>query len=73
MLYSEDDKLVFCFDDHLLWIQPWGENALRVRATRLASMPTEDWALLPTPASHSPVIQIPDGQEASMQMARSKR
>ena len=59
MLYTEDDKLVFRFDDHLLWIQAWGENALRVRATKLATMPSEDWALSPKPSTPSPVLSLP--------------
>lgn len=45
MLYEEEGKLVFHYDDHTLWIQPWGPNAFRVRATKLCQMPTEDWAL----------------------------
>lgn len=66
MLYSEDDKLIFRFDDHLLWIQPWSDNAFRVRATKLASMPTEDWALGSKPASQHPIIELTAGKEASI-------
>ncbi|KAJ5636832.1 uncharacterized protein N7484_010145 [Penicillium longicatenatum] len=66
MLYAEDDKLIFRFDDHLLWIQPWGENALRMRATKLASMPTEDWALNSNPASSSVDIVTPKDQDATI-------
>ncbi|RAL00546.1 putative glycosyl hydrolase [Aspergillus ibericus CBS 121593] len=71
MLYAEDDKLVFRFDDHLLWIQPWGENALRVRATKLASMPTEDWALLKA-ESDRPIIKIEDSQDSSISNGKIK-
>ena len=63
MLFAEDDKLVFRFDDQLLWIQPWGNNAFRIRATKLAAMPTEDWALSSKPTSHS-TIETPTGQDA---------
>ncbi|KAJ5934117.1 hypothetical protein N7466_003664 [Penicillium verhagenii] len=66
MLSAEGNKLVFRFDDHLLWIQPWGENALRVRATKLASMPTEDWALTDHPASPSISIATPKDQDATI-------
>lgn len=45
MLYAESNRLVFRYDDHTLWLEPWGPNALRVRATRLQSMSREDWAL----------------------------
>ncbi|CAG7950164.1 unnamed protein product [Penicillium nalgiovense] len=66
MLYAEDDKLVFRFDDHILWVQPWGENAFRVRATKQASIPTEDWALSSKPSSPSPSIEISADQEATI-------
>ncbi|OGM45504.1 glycosyl hydrolase [Aspergillus bombycis] len=72
MLYAEDDKLIFRFDDHLLWIQSWGENAFRVRATKLPSMPTEDWALSTTPSSSQPVIETPEGKEASISNGKIK-
>ncbi|MFI3211976.1 MAG: glycoside hydrolase family 31 protein [Eubacteriales bacterium] len=29
-----------------MWIEGWGENSLRVRATKMAQMPMEEWALL---------------------------
>ncbi|PYH90064.1 hypothetical protein BO71DRAFT_90780 [Aspergillus ellipticus CBS 707.79] len=66
MLYAEDNKLVFRFDDHLLWIQPWGENAFRVRATKLASMPTEDWALSSKLLAAPPVINIEQSKDSSI-------
>lgn len=45
MLFSEGNKLVFRYDDHTLWIEPWGPDAFRVRATKLRKMPSDDWAL----------------------------
>ncbi|KAJ5403678.1 Glycoside hydrolase family 31 [Penicillium cosmopolitanum] len=72
MLYSEDEKLVFRFDDHLLWIEPWGENAFRVRATKLSSMPTEDWALSFKPSNQRVNIDIPDGEDACITHGKIK-
>lgn len=73
MLYAEGDKLVFRFDDHLLWVQPWGENALRVRATKLSSMPDEDWALSTKPAANQTTIETPKGEkEASISNGKIK-
>ncbi|KAE8307157.1 putative glycosyl hydrolase [Aspergillus transmontanensis] len=72
MLYAEDDKLIFRFDDHLLWIQSWGENAFRVRATKLSSMPTKDWALSTKPSASKPVIETPEGKEASITNGKIK-
>lgn len=66
MLYSEDEKLIFRFDDHVLWLQPWGENAFRVRATKLASMPTEDWALSSKPETKPPIFEIDANREAKI-------
>lgn len=45
MLESRDRRLVFRYDAEELWVEPWGPNALRVRATKEARMPPEDWAL----------------------------
>ena len=66
MLYSDDSKLVFRFDDHILWIEPWGDNAFRVRATKLAAMPMEDWALTSKPSPSTVAIEIPDEKDASI-------
>ena len=46
MFLHENGRLVFAYDAERLWIEPWGQNSLRVRATKASSMPTEDWALL---------------------------
>ncbi|PYH50029.1 putative glycosyl hydrolase [Aspergillus saccharolyticus JOP 1030-1] len=66
MLYAEENKLVFRFDDHVLWIEPWSENAFRIRATKLASMPTEDWALSLEVQSPRATITISETEEASI-------
>jgi len=49
MLRQEHNRLIWEFDSETLWIEAWGENSLRVRATMLARMPMpdEEWALLP--------------------------
>jgi alpha-D-xyloside xylohydrolase len=46
MFFSENGRLVFAYDAERLWIESWGENALRVRATKASTMLSEDWALL---------------------------
>lgn len=53
MLSSEDERLVFTYDAEQLWVEPWGHNAIRVRATKTNSMPREDWALLKPPKTDS--------------------
>jgi alpha-D-xyloside xylohydrolase len=36
---------VYRYDAEHVWIDPWGPNAFRIRATKTSSMPIEDWAL----------------------------
>ena len=47
-IHLSDDHLLWQYDDHILRIDAWGENSLRVRATKAARIDTaQDWALLP--------------------------
>lgn len=46
---QEDNCLKFHYDAEELWIQPWGKNSFRIRATKMAEMPKEDWALTMKP------------------------
>ncbi|KAI0134237.1 glycosyl hydrolases family 31-domain-containing protein [Xylariales sp. AK1849] len=59
MLYEDQDRLVYKYDAEQVWIQAWGANAFRVRATKVHTMPTEDWALERLPAV-KPQISISD-------------
>jgi alpha-D-xyloside xylohydrolase len=43
----EGDRLVWEYDGETLWVEPWGADSFRVRATRMATMQNEEWALLP--------------------------
>lgn len=47
MLRIEGQKMVYHYDAEELWIEGWGRNGLRIRATKNAWMPEEDWALDP--------------------------
>ncbi len=40
-------RLVWRFKEQILWIEAWGRDSIRVRATTLAEMPLRDWSLLP--------------------------
>lgn len=44
---SLSNRLIYTYDAEKLWIESWGPNALRVRATEGPSIPEENWALLP--------------------------
>lgn len=49
MISEKDSKLVFRYDAEKLQIEAWGENALRIRATKCADFPKENWALSDAP------------------------
>lgn len=57
MISQEGNRLLYSYDAEQLWIEPWGQNAVRIRATKMDNMPTEDWALLRT-TSNSASISI---------------
>ncbi len=50
-------RLVWRFKEQILWLEPWGRDSIRVRATTLAEMPLRDWSLLP-PAKSAAKISI---------------
>jgi alpha-D-xyloside xylohydrolase len=49
MLSSIDGRIVYTYDAEQVWIEPWGRNSVRIRATKMSSMPSENWALLELP------------------------
>lgn len=59
IIKEENGRLTVCFNNETMWIEPWGENALRVRACKQSQMPTEDWALQDK-GDHPAKIQITD-------------
>ena len=42
IIREENGRLTVCYNNETMWIEPWGENALRVRACKQCQMPTED-------------------------------
>ena len=42
---STANTLKYHYDAEEVWIQPWGTNSFRVRATKLDRFPDENWAL----------------------------
>lgn len=66
MFESTPNRLIYCYDHETLWIEPWGPNALRIRATMHHTMPSEDWALDEPVPSLTPTISIsPPGSSSS--------
>src|SRR5690349_20251515 len=59
MFFDDKTRLRYKYDAEELWIEPWGPNAFRVRATKAAVMPSQDWALQKL-AEVTPEISITD-------------
>ncbi|TCL56963.1 alpha-D-xyloside xylohydrolase [Kineothrix alysoides] len=55
---QEENCLKFHYDAEELWIQPWGANSFRVRASKMAQMPGEDWVLETEPEKTVSEIKI---------------
>ena len=45
MIFEANNKLVYRYDAEKVLIEAWGDNALRIRATKCAEFPGDDWAL----------------------------
>lgn len=63
MFFEQDGKLYRRFDQELLCLEPFGKDALRVRATQLRSFQDDDLSALTVPkeaAGQKAVIQIKD-------------
>jgi len=61
MFDQKQNRLIYRYDAERLWIEPWGANAFRVRATKMSTMPTVDWAL-----------QEPAGSEVSISLSENE-
>lgn len=55
---QKGNALCYRYEAERLIIEPWGENSLRVRSTKLAWMPQEDWALLKQENPGNPRITV---------------
>lgn len=55
MFRMEKGRLVWEYDHEVVWIEPWGANALRVRAA-CSEMGEEEWALLPAAESNAATV-----------------
>ena len=60
---KEKNTLKFHYDAEELWIEPWGRNALRIRATKEAEMPQRNWALMEPEAFSCEIKETSEGAE----------
>jgi alpha-D-xyloside xylohydrolase len=60
-IFNRDgNRLTWRWKEQTLWVEPWGSDCIRVRATVLPEMPERDWSLLKArPAS--PKVTIEEG------------
>lgn len=63
MLRKENNRLIFHYDAEEMWIEPWGADAVRVRATKNCEMPDENWALLKPEDSACSITVSEDGTD----------
>ncbi len=61
MLEIKEGKLIFHYDAEEVWIEPWGPDALRIRATKEDTMPEENWALRDMAAVNSDIAYTDQG------------
>ncbi|MCR5486591.1 MAG: family 31 glucosidase [Lachnospiraceae bacterium] len=57
MLKQKDERLIFRYDAEEVWIEAWGKDSVRIRATKCRTMPLEDWAL-----------SLPQAQKAELKL-----
>lgn len=57
MIKVENHKLFYAYNGETVCIEAWGKDALRVRAVRLNSFPSENWALT-QPHSESAILLL---------------
>lgn len=67
---TEENRLIWRYDMEEVWIEAWGTNSFRVRATQMNSMLDEPWALLPQEPSS--VAIDTNGQGASITNGKIK-
>ena len=57
MITTQENKLIYTFNQETVLIEPWGKHAIRVRAIKQAAFPEENWALT-QPCTHSGICSV---------------
>lgn len=55
--YEKNQRLIVTYGQNTLFIEPWGENSLRVRMSMEAKMDENDWALIEQPKETNSYIK----------------
>lgn len=61
MIKIENNFLVFSYQHETLRVEPWGDNAFRVRATKMPDFPNHDWALTEPHQSQAEIVYEANG------------
>ncbi|HEX7715585.1 MAG TPA: TIM-barrel domain-containing protein, partial [Bacillota bacterium] len=56
---ADGNRLIREFDAEKLWVEPWGENSLRIRATYMPTVLDDYWALLPQKSRNGKISIVP--------------
>ena len=72
MFEQLDNRLLFTHDGEQVWIEHWGPNALRVRATRCFVMPLKPWALDEEPPHCQSQVDVTDPNKATIKNGKIK-
>jgi alpha-D-xyloside xylohydrolase len=55
---SDGSRLIWRFREQTLWVEPWGQGNVRVRATTQSAMPSPEWVLLPAAAAPAARVEL---------------
>lgn len=61
MILTRDNLLIYRYRNETVHVEPWGANAVRVRATKSPAFPENDWALASRPSAQAEITVSPEG------------
>lgn len=61
MILTRDNLLIYRYRNETVLVEPWGVNAVRVRATKNPAFPENDWALASRPSAQAEITVSPEG------------
>ena len=61
MILTRDNLLIYRYRNETVHVEPWGANAVRVRATKKPAFPENDWALASRPSAQAEITVSPEG------------
>ncbi len=69
MIAAEEQAIVYRSDGEQLRVEAWGPDALRVRSTRLASLPEADWGIYSKPEATSACVDCVETEAGNKKAA----